>query len=471
MSWRFVLIFVVATRAWSCMCAGDWPSVKQAWQKAPFVFLGTVESASPDGDGNRTMFKDQSVRIRVDEAFKGVSSGQIIELHQGATDCDAKFKTGERAVYYLFRETNGSWIVPACTHAIGNAEPGGDDLLFLRGLPKSAIGTRLSGEVELYEDSPKQSFHRIGGVPNVRVKISGPLGVNQEATTNSAGVYEVFGLRPGRYSVSIHAPSGFKINFPVVTGSPRVKGDDAAVELALNGGASVGFVLKADTRLSGRMLDAAGGPLADVCIDLEPVEGRGENGARFFDCSKARGLFEMTMMPPGKYWLVARDTIVAGRFSSKSTLYYPGVRDRQRAVAVTINPGKYIEGLAIRIPAHDKRYRMAGKVQYADGATPETATVTFTSPLHGYTETAETGPDGSFGMSVVAGMQGHLDGKVSIMEPMLSRCPELKVGPSQRGIFRFIDANPIPLSSDSDHEDLKLELPSQSCKSPPPGRK
>src|ERR1700733_14050623 len=103
MTWRFALMLMVATRAWACVCGGNWPSVKQAWQHAPFVFLGTVEFADPDEDSSQTIFQGQSVRIRVDEAFKGVSRGQLIELHQGANDCAAKFRTSERAVFYLDR--------------------------------------------------------------------------------------------------------------------------------------------------------------------------------------------------------------------------------------------------------------------------------------------------------------------------------------------------------------------------------
>src|SRR5205823_2979140 len=149
----------IATPSWACSCAGNFPSVKQAWEMAPFVFLGTVEVADPDEDSSQTIFQAQSARVRVDEAFKGVSTGQAIELHQGASDCDAKFRTGQRLVFYLHAgRTRGSFSVPWCTYAIGSAEPGGDDLLFLRGLPRSAIGTRLSGTVSLYEDSAKEAF-------------------------------------------------------------------------------------------------------------------------------------------------------------------------------------------------------------------------------------------------------------------------------------------------------------------------
>src|SRR5579872_4239037 len=203
MPWRFVLLLLIAVRSWACVCSGNGASVKQAWKDAPAVFLGTVEVADPDGNGPEVVFQEQFVRIRVDEAFKGVSGGQTIELHQGATDCSAKFRTGQRAVFYLFQGMHGGWSVRPCFHSVGSAEPAGDDLLFLTGLPKSAIGTRLSGEVEYYQESPTEAFKRVAGVPRVKVRISGPEGFTQYSETNGAGVFEVFGLQPGTYSISI----------------------------------------------------------------------------------------------------------------------------------------------------------------------------------------------------------------------------------------------------------------------------
>jgi hypothetical protein len=302
------------------------------------------------------------------------------------------------------------------------------------------------------------------------VKISGPQGLTGEAKTNVAGVFEVFGLPPGTYSVGIEVPSGLAIDFPVVTGSPPVRGNEAAVILKAEGGASVGFVLEDDTRLSGRMLDAKGAPIKDVCVDLEPLEGRGENGARFFDCSNGHGAFQMKMMPPGKYRLVARDEVRFDRFKSTSTIYYPGVRDRERATVVSIEARTYIKHLGIRLPSDERRFKITGRLQFADGAPVPSATVTFTSPQHGYTEKTETSADGSFGLSAVAGMTGQLNGQLVVFEPMLRSCPELKVGPPRSGMFRLMDANPVPLLIDSDHEHLTLELPSQSCKDWPSRR-
>ncbi len=343
--------------------------------------------------------------------------------------------------------------------------------MFLRALPKSANGTRLSGTVELYEDSPQQAFKRVGGIPNVHVSVFGQQGPARELITNVNGVYELYGLPPGNYSVSIEPPSGLRIKFPLTTGSVPVKGNDAAVELTRDGAASVDFVLQADTRVSGCMLDAKGSPRKDVCIDLEPVEGRGENGARFFDCSKAGGVFKMEMMPPGKYWLVAHDEVTVERLKSKSTLYYPGVRDRERSTFVSVEAGKYLDHLDIRLPSDEERYKVQGRFQFADGAPVAGARVTFTSPRSGYTETTETHADGSFGLSVVAGMEGQLTGQLAVIEPILQRCPEFRVEPHRRGLFRLMDASPVPISAGSDSEDLRLTLSSPSCKSWPTSAK
>jgi hypothetical protein len=470
MLWRIAFLTVLTTRAWACSCAGNWPSVKQAWQNTPFVFLGTVESADPDQDPRRTMFHEQTVRIRVDEAFKGVFNGEKIVLHQGASDCDAKFRTGQRLVFYLNAGPPGSWQVPWCTRAL--AEPDGDDLFFLKGLPDSAKGTRLSGQVDLYEDSPTQASRRVGGLPDVKVRVTGPADFTQELKTNNAGVYEVFGLKPGPYSVHIDVPKGLKLKFPIAFGSGITLRDEAAVQLAPDGGASVDFVLQADTRVSGRMLNSTGKPLVDVCMDLEPLEGRGEDGARFFACSKKGGVFKMEMMPPGKYLLVAHDQI-RGVLESRSTLYYPGVRDREQASVVTVETGKYVENLDIQLPSVERRYVIQGSFRYSDGIPVKDASVTFTSPAHGYSERTETTRDGSFSLSVVAGFEGQLSGTLTVFmfQGIQNKCPEFQLSPKEQGLMRFMDADPIPLKIDSDRAGVQLKLSSPSCKFWPPPKK
>ena len=331
-TWRLAVLLMIAARAWGCSCSGDWPSAKQAWQRAPYVFLGTVELADPDKNGLETMFQNQFVRIRVDEPFKGVFRGQTIEMHQGASDCDAKFRTGAaRAVFYLSRLV-GVWMRSFARQCGARR----------RRYAVSARPAEVRRRNQAFgqksncppEDSAAQAFRRKGGVPNVKVMISGSGGFARELLTNAAGGYRNLPQSGAGnlFREYRSCPKASKIKFPVVTGSTRVRGDEAAVELTSNSGASVSFVLRADTRLSGRMLDARGEPIKDVCIDLRTSpKGRGDNGALFFDCSKNGEKFSMEMMPPGKYLLVARDQLKVGSLVSESTLYYPGVRAREHA--------------------------------------------------------------------------------------------------------------------------------------------
>ncbi len=454
---RTALFLMVAIHGWACSCGGDWPSAKGAWQRATVVFLGTVTSAIP---GEIRGFEPQKVQLRVDEAFKGILKGQVIELNQGGTDCDAKFKSGQRAVFYL-ESAKGSYFVPWCTRATGSADAASDDLMFLHALPQSAEGARLSGEVELYEQSPTDSFKRVQGMQGVKVAIRGPGGT-RALLTNGSGFYEVYGLKPGIYSVDIDVPQNLTIYFPTITGSHRIEGNAAAVELGKDTAASVSFVLMADTRLSGHMLDSQGAPVKGVCIELQPKNGRAQGGAFHFDCSEADGWFEMKQMPPGDYWLVAEDRTDPYSRDSKSTLYYPGVRDKRRAKMITIQEGSHIGSMEFRLPEGEKRFKISGRFEFADGTPIKDRPVVFTDPEAGYKETTSTAEDGSFSLLLISGMKGAVGGTMSYIAA--TSCPEFNVRAKQQGLFRYVEGDPVSVRADSDQKDVKLVLPVAPCR-------
>jgi hypothetical protein len=179
----------------------------------------------------------------------------------------------------------------------------------------------------------------------------------------------------------------------------------------------------------------------------------------------------MNMMPPGSYRLVARDEVKGNDLQSQSTLYYPGVRDRASSRIIEVDAGRYIQDLELRVPSDEKRYRIAGRFQFADGAPVTNAEVTFTSEQHGYSETTSTGADGSFAFSRVAGMDGEVKGQLMLSESDLRACPQFEAGSLlDDGIMRLMDAAPVALPPNSDRSDLKLELPFPSCKAWPPRR-
>jgi hypothetical protein len=137
---------------------------------------------------------------------------------------------------------------------------------------------------------------------------------------------------------------------------------------------------------------------------------------------------------------------------------------------VSIEAGNRGNNLQFRLPGDENRQRLSGRVRFADGVPVANASVTFTSPEHGYSETTSTGSDGSFSLPVVAGWQGQLTGRLVVFEFMLGACPQFQSSRRGDGMLRLIDAPSLSLSSDVDHENITLELPSPSCKSWPPTR-
>lgn len=435
-----LLLIVCAGTASACFCTGAWGTPREAWRESAAVFVGTVIEAEPDGPRRDLTFQEQVVRIRVNEAFKAVTAGQTITMRLGSSDCAPKFGRGERRVFYMRANEEGAWYLPSCMRTLGNAEPGSNDMLFLRGLPRSAKGTRVAGDVR--------------GAPHLAVTITGPGGFSRQLVTSKAGGFEVYNLKRGSYSVSVNVPRGFKL---------RPSETPSEFELGKDGDVSLSFVLEDDTSVAGRVLDSSGIPVQGVCVDLEPVQGRSPNREHLFGCTDETGAFAIDAMPPGQYLLKAKDKIQVAGDKSESTLYYPGVRERQRATVITIDTGQHARDFDIRTPALEKRYRVAGHVQFSDGVPAAAATVKFESREHGYVETAGTDERGEFRLFGVAGMRGELTAKVAVFWGRLRRCPGLNalVRPGEQVLF--LDTNSVPMTFEADRAQVTLHLPQRFC--------
>jgi len=239
MRWFGLLVLVVP--AWACQCA-SWPSAREAWDDSPLVFIGRVERtkmvvvASEYGPAGQ-----QVANVRVEEAFKGVEAGQEVTLHQPVNSCSPNYAEGERILFYLHPTKEAkAWVAEGC-HRSRPVAGAADDLLFLHALPESLKRTRLSGEVELYEQSPAEGFRRQRPLAGVRAAIAGQSGAT-EAITDGDGVYEVYGLPAGTCKVEINVPPKMKIDFPVPFGRQNRARGKGEVHLAANGGAGVSFV-------------------------------------------------------------------------------------------------------------------------------------------------------------------------------------------------------------------------------------
>jgi hypothetical protein len=134
-----ILILLTASHATGCVCL-EFLTPKMEWQHSYLVFVGHVETASPEFAAKKR-FGPQRVTIRVEEAFKAVQKGQLIRIDQIGSDCQLKYSRGWRRLLYLSVQRNGAWMSPGCDRS-DDPDSASDDLRFLRSLPASAERTR-----------------------------------------------------------------------------------------------------------------------------------------------------------------------------------------------------------------------------------------------------------------------------------------------------------------------------------------
>jgi hypothetical protein len=206
-----ILSLFAASHALGCACAG-FPTPKEEWQRSSLVFVGRVEGVSPEFDVKNN-YRPQRATVRVEESFKGVQKGQLIQINQTGSSCELKYSKGWGRLLYLSTQKDGLWLSPGCDRST-DPESATDDLQFLRALPASAGRTRISGAVNLSGDPSRPAS-------GVTVPLASSGGPPTTLVTDAKGVFEVYDLPRGSYTVSVRVPQGLKANFGFVSGPRR----------------------------------------------------------------------------------------------------------------------------------------------------------------------------------------------------------------------------------------------------------
>jgi len=448
------LLSLLTSSAFGCVCSG-WPSARDAWAGSELVFLGTVDRADP-ADASMAA---QTAWITVKEPFKGISVNKQVVLKQAGNDCAPKFKAGSDVLLYLSRLEPGFWVAPGCHRSRALSEAA-DDLLFLRALPKSASTNRLSGEVDLYERSPSLGFHKVQSFAGMKVSItSDKKAVN--VYTNADGVYEVYGLLPGTYTVDIDMPPGLKLQFPVVTGSRELLPKKTTVSIGEQTAVSVDFVLFEANRISGVLLTPEGKPLRNACLDLVPAYQQPTSFSRVFGCSEPDGSFKLEDMPAGRYVIVGNKS---GRISISEpfpTAYYPGVPTKEAAEVIVVTRGKTIDGLKFRLPTMARLISVRGQVQFSDGVPVPNAYLKHSSEDSTF---VHSDVDGRFSIELLAEKSGELSAELMLIDSDLEKCPYWRLEGNSR-ILVTLTSSSAPISGEGEMNDVRLIMPVRSCSS------
>jgi protocatechuate 3,4-dioxygenase beta subunit len=196
-----------------------------------------------------------------------------------------------------------------------------------------------------------------------------------KATTDSAGVYRIEGLAPGKYLIAQSAA-------PLISSS-----GNSANEVTVSEGETVedvNFSLSLGGVITGRITDSDGRPIIGERISIKPLDdktaptGPAAAAAMIGDrmyASDDRGVYRIFGLKPGRYIVSSgKDSDVMNAFLSQRPkrvqTYYPGVTDESKATPVQVTAGSEAAGVDIQFSSSEKGFLVAGRVVDAQKGTP-----------------------------------------------------------------------------------------------------
>jgi hypothetical protein len=365
-----------------------------AYWNAAAVFVGRVEAVKRAGI-------TRTVSFTVLEGIRGVASSTIdVTTGPAGQRCSLSFKIGHEYVVYADRPdgtggaTSGGLTTSGCSRT-RDVEDAAADLEYAHELKEgskegsregstegnrngSAPAGHISGRVLL---SPRDLAGTSTGVPRPVPHITVTVtrdGVADTAVTDRAGDVRVESRGPGTYRVSVDVPERFYSDDPVTMVTLRDPRSCAEVAAMLHDN---GYV-------AGRVVDAAGRPVAGLTIELgaansgqaSPSHSFGEarrslGGGGRRTVTDRDGRYALARIPHGRFLL----SVPAGPSRAPGgrpvRIFYPGVGTLAAAMRVALAAGERVGLADFRIPAHQKFVAVSGVVFDADGTPAEGARV------------------------------------------------------------------------------------------------
>lgn len=343
-----LLVFAVPLTATSpstanaCQCSRRKPPC-EAFPQASAVFIGRVidsaeQKTETDSNGNKLTYDVGIIRFEVEEIFKGIES-RAVEIHSGTSgaDCGYWFTRGERYLVYAYGDQPGNLETNVCTRTQPINEAAGD-LQYLRNRPRKGFGGRIYGTIGTPTKEWDENFeHKLKGIGGVKVTLQSPDEKELVKTTDRAGNFEFTPLKPGLYVVRIAAPEGYIVDYP----------DENQLDIHDGGCGKSNFELLPTGRISGRILDSEGDPVAKGTISLLSADSQGKVLAKF-EVAEAwadeHGVFMLAQLPPGRYLLGFNLSESADKLALYPPTFYPNALDPAMARVIEVKLGEELSG-------------------------------------------------------------------------------------------------------------------------------
>ncbi len=470
-----LLAFFVSTDVVSACSFVRSGTIDTEFDTTPNVAIFKLQSVEKLAEGEKGYGVDgiKQSKLTVEKVFKGnLKVGDILTFAQGGgADCVWTFSekaVGNEYLFYLDAKPDKDKIWAAITCSRSNSvKYAAADLLYLEKMAKVRGKTRLSGaitqSIRAAVEGEESSYHQLAGR---KVRVSGN-GKNIELKTDENGVYEIYDLPVGKYKVTPEKVNGYKF-------TREEKSDSVEVEIEAKSHTEQDFDFSIDNAIRGKLFDANGKSLKDVCLDLLPV--RGKKPPYFYqaDCTDENGKFEFEEIPAGTYVIVVNDD---GELSSSEpfgTFYYPSATRREDAAAITIGAGDFRDDLIVNAPQTIETVTMTGVLLFEDGKPVAKESVKFfaetenSKPRDKYAQAdARTATDekGQFSVRILKGQKGKLFGSMYSYIGEYDKCPKLdKIIRAKGDSAEDIETPPIEIDAINDLSGIELKFPFPGCK-------
>jgi hypothetical protein len=305
------------------------------------------------------------VRFEVAQIFRGeLTEKAEIVTGWGGGDCGYQFNDGETYLVYVRRNKQDQRLYTSICTRTRPISQAADDLDYIRNLSNMNPGAVIFGKVNKHNYKAKEGEDFSLPVSSANLIIEGES-LRIETRTDEQGGYRITGLAPGAYKVKLKVPNGMMSDGVRGGGIVEVKAD--VVE---RGCQPVDFHFLPDTRVSGRVVDAVGQPVANFPLHIRgaPSDIRNTNTFRQAK-SNAEGRFEFDEpVPPGDYLLGFRILGSAdGNILPYPRTYYPGVPFKSQAGVISVKEGEHLSDIVLRLPPPLSEYSVQGFIVWSDG--------------------------------------------------------------------------------------------------------
>ena len=475
----FLSLTPVAVYACSC---GPIPLVLDEFSRSDEILVGKVVSINkiePDYQNYPSGIK--SADFLITRTYKGnVKPGTTIEIENGnGVFCVWTFNeksVGDEMLLYSPKGNDRRYL-STCSRS-AHIEYAGIDLLYLDRLSEVKGKTRVSGRIS-YEYAPTSLIGK--KVLSKKVRIVG-RGRKFTLTADSNGVYETYGLPPGRYYIAPEIEPGWKIyrsslqfapdapyffEYPY---SPEDVTDNRYFFLVKAGGhTQIDFKYSIDNSIRGKILGPNGMPFSNLCINAVETNRTDLKSYGPYACTDQKGDFKIERLYDSRYILVINGDYDIEARRPVPTTFYPGVRDRSEATVLENGPGRKIVLKPFRLPEVLPTILLHSKVTFSDGNAFEDVNIQFIA------DKADTGLEsrpyvrsdktGKFDLRIFKGQTGKLRAEKIIRASMLERCAGLRnaVVSENSGGSLTIATSWLPINAEGNVNNLELLFAFPSC--------